>query len=169
MGRFFGRCSHHLTLDLALQDAMFHSVKGPFGVKLDFCDNARVENMTVLDVINTSPATDNMCDSKWWLYKDLDYVGPMSKDYTGANAAGVVVSKAFRTHLRQSFIGNIRSVHGKTVGVDLIGDEVGRAQFFKASKPYVGMDNVEIGGELQAARPTWVTPLLFDKQVETQS
>lgn len=82
----------------------------------------------------------------------------------GADAHGAVLTKVFKVVLRDVTIDHLNAGDGHAVGLDLIGDEVGRALFFPANEPYVTTDNVVVGGDLRGGEPGFVTGIKLNKQ-----
>lgn len=56
----------------------------------------------------------------------------------------LILAKAFNVQLRDVFIDNLSADEGRAMGLDLIGDEIGRASFFTATDPYISTDNVKV-------------------------
>lgn len=131
---------------------MFHAAKGPFGMKIDFAENVTVDGVSISNIKNTGAVKHIMCDSSWKLYPSKDIIGPATSGYSGADVRGAVITKAYNVQLRNVIIDNLDAGEGRVIGLDLIGDEVGRALFFPQKVPYVSTDNVEVGGNLKGGK-----------------
>jgi hypothetical protein len=143
---------------------MFHQSKGVFGLKVDFARDVIVDNLKILNISNTGDRNNFFCDHEWRMY-EANQVGPSTvQDYKGANVKGAQVTKAFGTRLRNVFIDGLISEEGAVTGVDLVGDENGRAMYRKRFLPTVTISNVKIGSQVRAGYPGYITPINVDTQ-----
>lgn len=133
---------------------MFVQAKGSFGFAIERSDQVQLFDSEVMEVNNTGVGNTFMCENTWWLWDFKDYLGPVARDYDGADVHGILMDDVSGGLLRGVSIDFLNADEGRATALDLVGMPIKleTGSLFGSSQPAVSMDRVTVGDQIKAGK-----------------
>jgi hypothetical protein len=100
-------------------DSMFHVMKGLIGLKMDGVIGATIKSLHISDLRNFGMKGSDKCS-----YNTTTFSHPLTPipGYNGAKTIGITISGSRDIHFSDITIDNIKSLHGRAIGIDILLD-----------------------------------------------
>jgi len=101
-------------------DIMFHTNKGIMGARIDGIENTQIIDMTISDLVNSSPLVSNACGS-YEGPQDGGSPGQEPEGGMGTDVRGLIISRGDVEIIgAENSVSGLNSFYGDIVGVDII-------------------------------------------------